>query len=360
VETRPTAVYTGFYDNFAPTTAPTAAAAPTTAFAAAPTSTGTNNGGTNNFGTTTEYTPTALDLLVDEMLTAQLNGDPTTAATTRGGRLRELTGFDDLLARRIAAEASVREQKESQLSPEQTRKRRIQAGLAGLAERGLGGFGAGRTSEMDKIAAERLGIEETSLANLNSLIAEKRAMGMTQFEAENAARAEILSSRDAAMTAATSRGDAQRLAFITSQEKALDRANQQVIAEIQTSGSQFGQSLNIKIEELRLKNPELSEIEIKSRALQLLVDDELRIGLARVGVSQEDQDRKEINEAIKAATDIVMDSIGSVTKSPTQLQAEIFALAKEIRDKFYGVAPPTQDLPTRDPNAPPLSAFDGQ
>jgi hypothetical protein len=165
------------------------------------------------------------------------------------------------------------------------------------------------------------------------------------------------------MTAATSRGDAQRLAFNTSQEKALDRANQQVIAEIQTSGSQFGQSLNIKIEELRLKNPELSEIEIKSRALQSLVDDELRIGLARIGVSRDDQNRKEVNDAIEAATNIIMSNVANAAKDSTLLRDEIFALATNIRDTLYGGAPPTQDPPQglpRDPNAPPLSSFDRQ
>ena len=300
-----------------------------------------------------EFTPDALDLLTEEKLKAALNADPDTAATTRGDRLRELTGFDDLMARRIESEKAVRAQKESRLSPEETRKRRIQAGLARLAEQGLGGFGAGRTAEMDKIAAERLGIEETSLADLNSLIAEKRAMGMTQFEAENSARAEIQGSQDNAATAAGRRGDTRRTAEAaaerdrrnieaTATQGGLNRANQLAIAEIQTSGSQFGRSLGIRIKALRDElGFDVSQTEIENQALQSLVDDSLRSDLARLGVQENDQNRKIINDSIEAATKMLTGNIANMTKDPTQLQDEIFTLAEKIRNVVYGSTPST-------------------
>ena len=300
-----------------------------------------------------EFTPDALDLLTEEKLEAALNADPNEVATTRGDRLRELTGFDDLMARRIESEKAVRAQKESRLSPEETRKRRIQAGLARLAEQGLGGFGAGRTAEMDKIAAERLGIEETSLADLNSLIAEKRAMGMTLFEAENSARAEIQGSQDNAATAAGRRADTRRTADAaaerdrrnieaTATQGGLNRANQLAIAEIQTSGSQFGRSLGIRIKALRDElGFDVSQTEIENQALQSLVDDSLRSDLARLGVQENDQNRKIINDSIEAATKMLTGNIANMTKDPTQLQDEIFTLAEKIRNVVYGSTPST-------------------
>jgi hypothetical protein len=243
-----------------------------------------------------EFTPDALDLLAEGKLTDALNADPDTAATTRGDRLRELTGLDDLMARRIESEKAVRAQKESRLTPEETRKRRIQAGLAGLAERGLGGFGAGRTSEMDKIAAERLGIEETSLADLNSLIAEKRAMGMTQFEAENSARAEIQGSQDNAATAAGRRRDARLTAFeaaerdrrnieATATQGELNRANQLAIAELNAlRPTDFMNEIKIRVDALQAGNPGLSDVDARSQALEARIEDQTRAQLAAAGI----------------------------------------------------------------------------
>ena len=281
-----------------------------------------------------EFTPDALDLLTEEKLKAALNADPDTAATTRGDRLRELTGFDDLMARRIESEKAVRAQKESRLTPEETRKRRVREGLARLAEQGLGGFGAGRTAEMDKIAAERLGIEETSLADLNSLIAEKRAMGMTQFEAENSARAEIQGSQDNAATAAGRRRDARLAAFATAQEKGLDRSataeqnrlNRESnldIAELQVAGSNetdLVRRLQTRRAEIKAANPELSEIDINSRALDMIERQETSEALARVGIQAEQQDFARYEGAARIVIDRLANDIKWVALSAAERQ----------------------------------------
>jgi hypothetical protein len=282
-----------------------------------------------------EFTPDALDLLTEEKLKAALNADPNTAATARGDRLRELTGFDDLMARRIEAEKAVRAQKESRLTPEETRKRRFQAGLAGLAERGLGGFGAGRTSEMDKIAAERLGIEETSLADLNSLIAEKRAMGMTQFEAENSARAEIQASADNAATAAGRRTEDRRAAFeaaardrrnieATAEQNRLNRESNERVAALQVAGSNetdLVRRLNIRMEEIKEANPELSETEIASRAMNMLEQQETSAALARVGIQASQQDLARYEGAARIVIERLTNDIKWATLSAVEQQA---------------------------------------
>jgi hypothetical protein len=118
----------------------------------------------------------------------QMNRDPEAEAIAAGERLRGLIGADDLMAQRAKEQAALDARREAMFSPEETRRRRISAGLAGLAERGLGGFGAGDTAERDKISAERLASSEASVANMDKLIGELRELGMSQFEAEKQAR----------------------------------------------------------------------------------------------------------------------------------------------------------------------------
>jgi hypothetical protein len=126
----------------------------------------------------------------------QMNRDPEAEAIAAGERLRGLIGADELMAQRAEKQAALDAQREAMFSPEETRRRRISAGLAGLAERGLGGFGAGDTAERDKISAERLASSEASVANMDKLIGELRELGMSQFEAEKQAREMVQKATD--------------------------------------------------------------------------------------------------------------------------------------------------------------------
>jgi hypothetical protein len=235
----------------------------------------------------------------------QMNRDPEAEAIAAGERLRGLIGADELMAQRAKEQAALDARREAMFSPEETRRRRISAGLAGLAERGLGGFGAGDTAERDKISAERLASSEASVANMDKLIGELRELGMSQFEAEKQAREMVQNATDEGANVSQAIVDSRRrtrdaAANRATQERGQDMqaATSMAVAKIQTSGSQFGRSLGIRIEELRRNNPELSQTERESRALKATIDDELRVGLARVGVSQEEQNRREINDSI--------------------------------------------------------------
>jgi len=116
------------------------------------------------------------------------NTDVDAAVSAESDRFKELTGADELMAERKAKSAALEAQREARFSPEETRRRRISSGLAGLAERGLGGFGAGDTAERDKISAEQIAASEASLADMDKLIEDLRELGMGQFEAEKQAR----------------------------------------------------------------------------------------------------------------------------------------------------------------------------
>jgi hypothetical protein len=239
----------------------------------------------------------------------QMNRDPEAEAIAAGERLRGLIGADELMAQRAEKQAALDARREAMFSPEETRRRRISAGLAGLAERGLGGFGAGDTAERDKISAERLASSEASVANMDKLIGELRELGMSQFEAEKQAREMVQNATDKGADVSQAVVDSIRRAQAAAAQNETTRRGQDMqaatsmaVAKIQTSNSQFGRSLGIRIEELRRNNPELSQTERESRALKATIDDELRVGLARVGVSQEEQNRREINDSIEAAT----------------------------------------------------------
>jgi hypothetical protein len=98
--------------------------------------------------------------------------------------------------------------------------------------------------------------------------------------------------------------------------------------------------LGIRIKALREKlGPDASQIEIETQALQSLVDDSLRSDLARLGVQENDQNRKIINDSIDAATKMLAGNVANLTKDPAQLQDEIFTLAEKIRNDLYGSTP---------------------
>jgi hypothetical protein len=154
------------------------------------------------------YVPTEVEQSDEDILRfarERMGRDPEAEAIAAGERLRGLIGADDLMAQRAKEQAALDARREAMFSPEETRRRRISAGLAGLAERGLGGFGAGDTAERDKISAERLASSEASVANMDKLIGELRELGMSQFEAEKQAREMVARRyRTTCMTAAQS------------------------------------------------------------------------------------------------------------------------------------------------------------
>jgi hypothetical protein len=105
-----------------------------------------------------------------------------------GKRFRELTGVDDVIEQRRVEQERLRELQESRFSPEQERGRLLRAALASGAQRGLGGFGIGYAAEEERIANERQTLQQQVVADMDKTISELRALGVGQFEAEQAAQ----------------------------------------------------------------------------------------------------------------------------------------------------------------------------
>lgn len=143
---------------------------------------------------------------------ASIGRDREAEARAAGARLQELAGVSDLVEQRKAEQASLRALQEAQFSPEEERRRLLRAALAGGAERGLGGFGMGYAAEEGRIAGERQAVQQQSIADLDKLIADLRAMGLSQFQAEQAAAQMVETGRNTGMSTVQSLANARRQA----------------------------------------------------------------------------------------------------------------------------------------------------
>jgi hypothetical protein len=187
------------------------------------------------------YAPTQVEEPDEDILRfarEQMNRDVGAESLAAGERLRELTGAEDLMAQRKTAQEALQAQREARFNPEMERKRLIRQGLAGLAEKGLGGFGAGYTAEEERIAGEKLSAAEASVADMDKLIGELRDLGLSQFEAEKQARATVesnvrqgMSTAQAVTTARRQAADAAEGRDVTMRGQDITAATQKYVAD---------------------------------------------------------------------------------------------------------------------------------
>lgn len=173
----------------------------------------------------------AVDPLADRF-NRQMSIDPEEVARTRADRLEELTGVKELVEQRRVEQERLRALDEAQFSPEKERSRLLRAALASGAQRGLGGFGMGYAAEEGAIANERRTSQQRAVADMDKTIAELRAMGLSQFEAENVARTGAEAQQQAGATGLEARNAAEIRATAESENAAAQRENARNIAEI--------------------------------------------------------------------------------------------------------------------------------
>jgi hypothetical protein len=285
--------------------------------------------------------------------------DPDAAATRRAARLKELTGADDLVAQRAEAERSRRELAETRFSPEAQRRRALRAGLAGLAERGLGGFSAGAGAEDERIYAEQAAESERSVAEMDRMIAELRAMGLSQFEAENTARsavegrrdtlggniAQLLESEAGAFDAATGRGIS--LENIDAQLEAA-----RINASDRGQESQFTQATSILTEKAKRDNPGITDAEAKLIGLQGYYAYEQSIASGRLGLQGAESDFSKI----QAVENYMLEYAKAQALKGVPIRERDADMAAERRriEALYGVTP---GAPTTTGAPPPPPGF---
>jgi len=242
-----------------------------------------------------EEKPSLEDIILQQAM-ADMNVDANEAARLQADRFKELTGLSELTARRETAQQQLQQQRNERFSPEQEKRRKFRAGLQQGALQGLGGFGAGAMEEENIIAGERLAASEATVADMDKLIADLRGLGLSQFEAEKDARALVSEQRNqglsTAQAIASSRADleSRRLDRVSREsESQLNRVNQFKIAEAQIAGANetdFVRRLDTRKKQIAIDNPNLTEIEVASQALDTLNDQDTKVALARLGIQE--------------------------------------------------------------------------
>jgi hypothetical protein len=235
----------------------------------------------------------------------QMNRDPEAEAIAAGERLRGLIGADELMAQRAKKQAALDARREAMFSPEESRRRRISAGLAGLAERGLGGFGAGDTAERDKISAERLASSEASVANMDKLIGELRELGMSQFEAEKQAREMVQKATEQGASTSQAIVDSRRRAQDAAANRATQERGQDITREVGlaqvSKPTDFMNEIQIRVNALQMDNPSLSKIEAQKQALEERIEAQAKAQLAANGVRAETLELERLKAAYSMA-----------------------------------------------------------
>ena len=270
--------------------------------------------------------------------------DPEAAAARQAARLRELTGADDLVAQRVEAERRRRELAETRFSPEAQRRRALRAGLAGLAERGLGGFSSGAGAEDERIYAEQAAESERSVAEMDKMIADLRAMGMSQFEAENTARSAVEGRRDTIGGNIAKLLQDQASAFDAATRSSISLENidaQLEVARINARDrgqeSQYTQVTSILTEKAKRDNPEISDAEAKLIGLQGYYAYEQSIARGRLGLEESGSDLSRLqaveNHMLAYAKDQAFRNIPRGERD-----ADIAAERRRI-EALYGVTP---------------------
>jgi len=233
--------------------------------------------------------------------------DPEAEAIAAGERLRELTGAEDLMEQRRAAQTALQAQREARFSPEETRRRRISAGLRGLAERGLGGFGAGDIAEREKISGEKLSAAEAAVADMDKLIGDLRDLGLSQFEAEKQARDMVERGRDQGLSTAQSIIASRRQA----ETAVADRESRERVAAMQTAATlesarrptDFMNEIKIRVDALQAADPGLSDIDARRQALEERIENQTRAQLAAAGIRAETLEYEKLKTAYAAAAE---------------------------------------------------------
>jgi hypothetical protein len=261
----------------------------------------------------------------------RMGRDPEAEAIAAGERLRGLIGADELMAQRAKEQAALDARREAMFSPEETRRRRISAGLAGLAERGLGGFGAGDTAERDKISAERIASSEASVANMDKLIGELRELGMSQFEAEKQARDMVERGIDQGMDTAQAvlasrRQAADAAANRATQERGQDITREVGLAQV-SKPTDFMNEIQIRVNALQMDNPSLSKIEAQKQALEERIEAQAKAQLAANGVRAETLEL----ERLKAAYSMAASRLANNPLAVTDSEAYRRAFDEEVR-----------------------------
>jgi len=259
-------------------------------------------------------------------------------------RLAEIMGpTREAQASRRQAQEESRRLRETEFTPEAMRFNRLRAALERGGREGLGGFGAGERAEADRLLKAQIESSDKTAAEFDALVKEMQAMGLNEFQAEEAARQGI---RDQVQTGMTvTQAINKTLADISVSEA--DRAQRQAAQELQARTStevaqiqasrptDFMNEINMRVEALMAGDEGLSLIDARKQAIEDRIEAQGRVAMDAAGIRREDLDMNRLKNAYSMAADKLANRM-DLNLDPTAYNREFNAEVQRIVAQFGG------------------------
>ena len=259
-------------------------------------------------------------------------------------RLAEIMGpTREAQASRRQAQEESRRLRETEFTPEAMRFNRLRAALERGGREGLGGFGAGERAEADRLLKAQIESSDKTAAEFDALVKEMQAMGLNEFQAEEAARQGV---RDQVQTGMTvTQAINKTLADISVSEA--DRAQRQAAQELQARTStevaqiqasrptDFMNEINMRVEALMAGDEGLSLIDARKQAIEDRIEAQGRVAMDAAGIRREDLDMNRLKNAYSMAADKLANRMG-LNLDPAAYNREFNAEVQRILAQFEG------------------------
>ena len=259
-------------------------------------------------------------------------------------RLAEIMGpTREAQASRRQAQEESRRLRETEFTPEAMRFNRLRAALERGGREGLGGFGAGERAEADRLLKAQIESSDKTAAEFDALVKEMQAMGLNEFQAEEAARQGIRDQVQTGMTVTQAINKTLADISVSEADRAQKQAGQELqartskeVAQIQASRpTDFMNEINMRVEALMAGNQGLSLIDARKQAIEDRFEAQGRVAMEAAGIRRKDLDMNSLKNAYSMAADKLANRM-DLNLDPTAYNREFNAEVQRIVAQFGG------------------------
>ena len=259
-------------------------------------------------------------------------------------RLAEIMGpTREAQASRRQAQEESRRLRETEFTPEAMRFNRLRAALERGGREGLGGFGAGERAEADRLLKAQIESSDKTAAEFDALVKEMQAMGLNEFQAEEAARQGVRDQVQTGMTVTQAINKTLADISVSEADRAQKQAGQELqartskeVAQIQASRpTDFMNEINMRVEALMAGDEGLSLIDARKQAIEDRIEAQGRVAMDAAGIRREDLDMNRLKNAYSMAADKLANRM-DLNLDPTAYNREFNAEVQRIVAQFGG------------------------
>jgi hypothetical protein len=259
-------------------------------------------------------------------------------------RLAEIMGpTREAQASRRQAQEESRRLRETEFTPEAMRFNRLRAALERGGREGLGGFGAGERAEADRLLKAQIESSDKTAAEFDALVKEMQAMGLNEFQAEEAARQGVRDQVQTGMTVTQAINKTLADISVSEADRAQRQAGQELqartskeVAQIQASRpTDFMNEINMRVEALMAGDEGLSLIDARKQAIEDRIEAQGRVAMDAAGIRREDLDMNRLKNAYSMAADKLANRM-DLNLDPTAYNREFNAEVQRIVAQFGG------------------------